>query len=230
MFAIKAKKRDESVKVDALRKGGEIPAVFYGAGKDTTSVSISLVEFKKVWRDAGESSAVKIALANGDLQQNIDVLIHEVQVDPVTDEPIHVDFLAIDMKKKIRVNVPISFEGISNAVKSGLGNLVKVLHELEIEALPSDLPHNLIADISKLETLKDQVFVSDIRLPVGVVVINILTEVVASIIEQVEEKEEVAAPVDLSAIEVEKKGKKEEEGAEGTEAAAPAKEEKTDKK
>jgi large subunit ribosomal protein L25 len=229
MFAIKAKKRDESVKVDALRKGGEIPAVFYGAGKDTTSVSISLVEFKKVWRDAGESSAVKIEM-HGANKADIDVLIHEVQVDPVTDEPIHVDFLAIDMKKKIRVNVPISFEGISNAVKSGLGNLVKVLHELEIEALPSDLPHNLIADISKLETLKDQVFVSDIRLPVGVVVINILTEVVASIIEQVEEKEEVAAPVDLSAIEVEKKGKKEEEGAEGTEAAAPAKEEKTDKK
>src|ERR1035437_3215355 len=229
MFAIKAKKRDESVKVDALRKGGEIPAVFYGAGKDTTSVSISLVEFKKVWRDAGESSAVKIEM-HGANKADIDVLIHEVQVDPVTDEPIHVDFLAIDMKKKIRVNVPISFEGISNAVKSGLGNLVKVLHELEIEALPSDLPHNLIADISKLETLKDQVFVSDIRLPVGVVVINILTEVVRSIIEQVEEKEEVAAPVDLSAIEVEKKGKKEEEGAEGTEAAAPAKEEKTDKK
>src|ERR1035437_7671806 len=230
MFAIKAKKRDESIKLDNLRKGGEIPAVFYGAGKDTTSVSISLVEFKKVWRDAGESSAVKIALANGDLQQNIDVLIHEVQVDPVTDEPIHVDFLVIDMKKKIRVNVPISFEGISNAVKSGIGNLVKVLHEIEIEALPSDLPHNLIADISKLETLKDQVFVSDIKLPVGVTVINSPTEVVVSIVEQVEEKEEVAVPVDLSAIEVEKKGKKEEEGAEGAEAAAPAKEEKVEKK
>jgi large subunit ribosomal protein L25 len=226
MFAIKAKKRDESIKVDALRKGGEIPAVFYGAGKDTTSVSISLVEFKKVWRDAGESSAVKIGLGTG----SVDVLIHEVQVDPVTDEPIHVDFLAIDMKKKIKVNVPIVFEGISNAVKSGIGNLVKVLHEIEIEALPADLPHDLVADISKLETLKDQVFVSDIKIPAGVTVINNLTDVVASIIEQVEEKEEVAAPVDLSAIEVEKKGKKEEEGAEGAETATPAKEEKTEKK
>jgi large subunit ribosomal protein L25 len=148
----------------------------------------------------------------------------------VTDEPIHVDFLAIDMKKKIKVNVPIVFEGISNAVKSGIGNLVKVLHEIEIEALPADLPHDLVADISKLETLKDQVFVSDIKIPVGVTVINNLTDVVASIIEQVEEKEEVAAPVDLSAIEVEKKGKKEEEGAEGTETVAPAKEEKIEKK
>jgi large subunit ribosomal protein L25 len=211
MFVIKAKKRDEEIKLDILRKGGEIPAVFYGMGKETTSISVPLVEFKKVWREAGESSAIKIEM----LDKNIDVLIHEVQVDPITDEPIHIDFLVIDMKKKIRVNVPLLFEGISNAVKSGIGNLVKVLHEVEIEALPSDLPHNLLVDISKLETLDDQVFVSDIKLPAGVVVINEQTEVVVSVVEQVEEKEEVA-PVDLSAIEVEKKGKKEEEGVEAT--------------
>ncbi|MEK7080893.1 MAG: 50S ribosomal protein L25, partial [Patescibacteria group bacterium] len=216
MFVIKAKKREAGIKLDALRKSGEIPAVFYGAGKDTTSISIGNSEFKKVWREAGESSTVKISIPGGD----IDVLIHEVQVDPVTDEPMHVDFLAIDMKKKIRVKVPLVFEGISNAVKSGIGNLVKVLHEVEIEALPTNLPHNLIVDISKLETLKDQVFVSDIKLPAGVVVINSPTDVVASIIEQVEEKEEVVVPADLSAIEVEKKGKKEEEGEPGTETIA----------
>lgn len=226
MFSIKATKRDDNVKLSVLREAGEIPAVFYGAGKKSTSVSISNIEFKKVWREAGESSAVKINLGT----DSIDVLIHEVQIDPVTEEPIHVDFLAIDMKKKIKINVPITFEGISNAVKSGIGNLVKVLHEVEIEALPTDLPHNLIADISKLETLKDQIFISDIKLPSGVVVINSPTEVVASIIEQVEEKEEVAAPVDLSTIEVEKRGKKEEEGEAGAEEAAPVKEEKSEKK
>lgn len=221
MFSINAKNRDTSVKLDLLRKSGEIPAVFYGAGKESTPIAISVIEFKKIWRDAGESSAVKISTGNG---KDVDALIHEVQVDPVTDEPIHVDFLAIDMKKKIKVNVPLVFEGVSNAVKSGIGNLVKVLHELEVEALPNDLPHSLVVDISKLETLNDQIFVSDIKLPTGVSVVDGPTEVVASIIEQVEEKEEVA-PIDLSAIEVEKKGKKEEEGAEG-EATAPEKEEK----
>lgn len=208
MFTIKAKKRNEAVKLDVLRKGGEIPAVFYGAGKETTSISLSNVEFKKIWKEAGESSAIKITTTEGD----VDVLIHEVQVDPVTDEPIHVDFLAIDMKKKIQVPVPLVFEGVSNAVKSGIGNLVKVLYEVEVEALPSDLPHELVIDISTLEGLESQVFVSDIKLPKGVAVITEGTEVVASIVAQVEEKEEVAAPVDLSAIEVEKKGKKEEEG------------------
>jgi large subunit ribosomal protein L25 len=224
MFVIKAEKRNEGDKLDALKKAGQIPAVFYGAGKTTTSISVSLVEFKKIWREAGESSTVKISIDG----KSIDVLIHEVQVHPVTDEPIHVDFLVVDMNKAIKVNVPLEFEGISNAVKNGLGNLVKVLHEVEIEALPKDLPHNLVVDISKLETIDDQVFVSDIKLPAGVTIITNAHDVVASIVAQVEEKEEVA-PVDLSAIEVEKKGKKEEEGGEET-APAPAKEEKTEKK
>jgi large subunit ribosomal protein L25 len=230
MYSVKAKKRDLAMKLGVLRKAGQIPAVFYGAGKDTTSITISTTEFKKIWREAGESSAVKISMTG----TNIDSLIHEVQVDPVTGEPLHVDFLAIDMKKKIRVKVPLSFVGVSNAVKTGIGNLVKVLHEIEIEALPADLPHTLVVDISKLETLNDQVFVSDIKLPAGVVVINNLGDVIASIIEQVEEKEEIVAPVDLSAIEVEKKGKKEEEGAPGVDdtVATPAKDEKpkTEKK
>jgi len=212
MLALKAKKRDIKEDLETLRKGGELPAVFYGAGATNTSISISTTEFKKIWNKAGESSTVKISAPGGD----VDTLIQEVQVDPVTDEPIHVDFLVIDMNKKIKVDVELEFTGISEAVKSGLGTLVKVLHEVEVEALPKDLPHNLVVDISKLETVDNQVLVSDIKLPAGVVMVTKGTEVVASVAEQKEEKEEEVAPqVDLSAIEVEKKGKKEEEGAEG---------------
>ncbi len=209
MFAIKAKPRDTGVKLSVLRKSGDIPAVFYGAGKKTTSISVAATDFKKIWREAGESSAVKVETPH----ENIDVLIHEVQVDPITEEPTHVDFLAIDMNKKIRVNVPLQFGGVSEAVKNGIGNLVKVLHEVEVEALPADLPHDLSVDISKLATLDDTILVSDITLPAGVVAITSGSEVVASIVAQVEEKEEAPEPVDLSAIEVEKKGKQEEASA-----------------
>lgn len=227
MFVIQAKKRDEKVGLNTLRKGGELPAVFYGAGKKSTSVTISSREFRKIWREAGESSAVVIKTGDGD----VDVLIHDVQMDPVRDEPIHVDFLAIDMKKKIKVNVALEFVGVSEAVKSGMGTLVKVLHEIEIEALPKDLPHNLEVDISKLATLQDNITVADIKLPGGVEIITPGTDIVASVVEQVEEKVEEAAPVDLSAIELsDKKGKKEEEGAPGDEAAAPAAPEKAEKK
>lgn len=208
MLTLKAKKREIGKNTEVLRKSGEMPAVYYGAGKKANTIIISSIEFKKIWKQAGESSAVKISSPEGD----VDVLIHEVQVDPVTEEPIHADFLVIDMKKKIKVNVPLEFTGISGAVKSGLGTLVKVLHEVEIEALPADLPHNIIVDISKLSDLHSQILISDLILPKGVDLISKETEVIASISEQKEEKEEVIAPVDLSAIEVEKKGKKEEEG------------------
>lgn len=215
MFIIKAKKRNEGINLDTLRAGGEIPAVFYGVGNKTTSISVPKVEFKKIWREAGESSTIKVSMDDN----NVDALIHEVQVHPVTEEPIHVDFLVVDMNKKIKVNVPLEFVGISNAVKGGLGNLVKSLHEVEVEALPKDLPHGLEVDIAKLETTEDQIFVSDIKLPSGVEMVTGGEEVVASIVLQKEEKEEVVAPVDLSAIEVEKKGKKEEEAVEGAEEA-----------
>lgn len=212
MLKLIAKNRDIKEDLAEMRKNGFLPAVFYGMGKTSTPIAISRVEFKKVWLAAGESSTVKITTDKGD----IDVLIHEVQVDPVSDEPIHIDFLVIDMNKKIEVKVALEFTGVSNAVKGGLGNLVKVLHEVEVEALPKDLPHNFIIDISKLETVDDQILVSDIKLPAGVTMITKDNEVIASIALQKEEKEEVTAPVDLSAIEVEKKGKKEEEGAEAT--------------
>jgi large subunit ribosomal protein L25 len=207
MLALNAKIRDIKESLDALRKAGNLPAVFYGMGNESTPISISKIDFKKIWRKAGESSTVKITTEKG----VIDVLIHDVQVNPVTDEPIHVDFLVIDMNKTISVEVPLEFTGISGAVKSGMGTLVKVLHEVEVEALPKDLPHNFIVDISTLATLDDQILVSDIILPKGVKMITKGEEVVASVAAQVEEKEE-AAPVDLSAIEVEKKGKKEVEG------------------
>jgi large subunit ribosomal protein L25 len=213
MLTLTAKNRDIKEDLDVLRKGGELPAVFYGAGKESASISIPIIEFKKVWQKAGESSTVKITTPTG----SVDVLIHEVQVDPVSDQPIHVDFLVIDMNKKIEVGVPLEFTGVSEAVKGGLGTLVKVLHEVEVEALPADLPHNLTIDISKLETIHSQILVSDIKLPTGVTMITKGTEVVASVAEQKEEKEEASVPVDLSAIEVEKKGKKEEEGAEAIE-------------
>lgn len=210
MFAIKAKTRDLKDNLEALRKAGQVPAVFYGMANPTTPISISNIEFKKVWHKAGESSAVELTVDG----KKVDVLIHDVQTHPVNDEPIHVDFLAIDMNKKITVNVPLEFIGVSPAVKSGIGNLVKVMHEIEVEALPKDLPHNLEVDISSLVDTSSQITVADIKLPVGVVITANPAEVVASIIEQKEEVIEDTVPVDLSAIEVEKKGKKEEEGAE----------------
>lgn len=209
MFEIKAQKRELTDNLDNLRKEGMIPAVFYGAGEKNTPISINTNEFKKIWRDAGESSAIKVSLGT----KTLDALIQDVGVNPVTGEPIHADFLIIDAKKEVTVSVPLEFTGVAPAAKGGLGVLVKVLYELEISALPKDLPQEITVDVSSLVDLDSVITVKDIKAPSGVTINTKTEEVVASIASMQEEKEETV-PVDLSSIEVEKKGKKEEESVE----------------
>jgi len=143
-------------------------------------------------------------------------LIHEVDLDPLTNQPRHVDFYAVTKGEKVQVAIPIEFVGESPAVEAG-ANLVKVLHEIEIEADPMNLPHEFTVDLSVLATVNDQIHVRDIKLPSGVTLVTDAEEVIALVQEVAAEKEEVAEPADITSVEVEKKGK--EEGAEET--AAP---------
>ncbi len=208
MLSLTVKNREKNVDLEALRKAGDVPAVYYGAGVSSTSVSVPKNAFIKAWREAGESTPIELALDG----KKVNVLIHEISLHPVSNEPTHVDFLVVDMSKKVTVSVPLEFTGVAPAVKNGLGSLVKVLHEIEIEALPKDLPHSVSVDLSSLVDLDSQLAVSDIALPTGVTAVTKDAEIVVSIAAQQEEKEDTG-PVDLSAIEVEKKGKKEEEAA-----------------
>ena len=204
MFTIKAILRKSGEGLVKLRTNGQIPGVFYGAKKESTAIALSEAEFQKIWKEAGESSTITLETPSGKL----DALIHEVQVDPVKGKPIHADFLIIDADKEIEVSVLLEFKGVAPAVKNSPGILVKTLHELEVKSLPKDLPHSIIVDISGLENLEDKILIKDLAIPKGVKVIAHQNDVVAMIAAIKEEKEEEVAPVDLSAIEVEKKGKK----------------------
>lgn len=207
MVKIQAKTRAKK-SADSVRSEGKIPAVFYGAGKESTSISIDPKEFDKVLREAGESSTITLDVDG----TNLDVLIHEVQYDPVKNIPSHVDFLVVDMNKKIQVGVPLVFDGIAPAVKNSIGTLVKVLHEIEVESLPGDLPHEILVNIETLVDADSHISVGDLVIPKGVTLVTDKEEIVASISVQKDEEPEAVASVDLSSIEVEKKGKKEEEG------------------
>ena len=183
MFTITAKVRDPKTSLSFLRKNGEVPAVFYGLDKATTSITISEKEFSKIWKEAGESSTITLETGSG----KIDTLIHDVQVDPVTSRPVHADFFVIDASKPIEVTVPIEFIGVSPAVKGGVGTLVKVLHEFEVKALPKDMPHAIIVDISSLDSLQSQILASQVELPTGVTLITKEHEVVVAIATMKEE-------------------------------------------
>lgn len=211
MVTLIAKNRESKKNVEEIRKAGEIPAVYYGFKKESTPISVPMKDFIKVWKEAGESSTIELQTEGG----TIDALIHEVQMNPIKDTPVHVDFLVVDANKEIEVKVAIEFVGESPAVKGGTGTLIKVMHEMEVRALPKKLPHAIEVDISGLANIHDQIHIKDIKLPAGVTALAGEDDVIISVAEMKEEKEEEAAPVDLSAIEVaDQKGKKEEEGAE----------------
>lgn len=207
-ITLKGEIRDPKSKLAAVREQGFIPAVFYGHKETATPCVFPLNEFKKVWKAAGESSVVTLEMPKG----KVSALIHEVQVDPIKGQPIHVDFYAIEKGHEVSVHVPIEFTGVAAAVKDLGGTLVKVIHELEVKALPENLPHGVTVDISLLTNLDSQILAESIVLPKGVSLVTHGNEVVAAIAVA---KEETETPVmDLSSIEVEKKGKKEEEAAE----------------
>jgi large subunit ribosomal protein L25 len=206
-ITLTATKREETGKrVKRLLTDGTLPAVVYGPKQEAMTIALSSREFEKVLRDAGESSVVELAGLGSPMQ----VLIHEVDLDPVTSVPRHVDLYAIEKGAKVEVALPLEFIGESAAVKAG-ASLVKVIHELEVEADPSKLPQNIEVDLTKLAAVGDQIHVRDLAIPAGVEVKVDADQVVALIQEVKVEEEAPVATVDMSAIEVEQKGKVEEE-------------------
>jgi large subunit ribosomal protein L25 len=215
MLTLAVEKREKNgATARALRNAGSIPAVVYGAHQESTPIMVKATAFEKILREAGEATIVSLS----GLGQPLPTLIHEVDLDPLTSAPRHVDFYAVTKGEKVEVAIPLVFVGESPAVEGG-ANLVKVMHELEVEADPMSLPHDISVDLSLLKAIGDRIHAKDLVLPSGVVLTKDPEEVIALIQEVVEEKVE-EAPADLSSIEVEKKGKDEEAG----EGEAPAEE------
>ncbi|MEN9921101.1 MAG: hypothetical protein RLZZ517_79 [Candidatus Parcubacteria bacterium] len=206
MLKLKAVKRDAVEKPEDIRAAGSIPAVFYGPKEASQSITISAVEFDKVFKEAGESTVVVLDVDGAEHE----TLIHDVAYHPVRGTISHVDFYVIEKGKKVQVAVELEFVGVSSAEKTLGGILVKVMHEVEIEAMPKDLPHTIEVSIDSLVDFDSKITAGDITLPAGVTLVTDAEEVVALVQEAKEESDEPAQTVDISAIEVEKKGKKEE--------------------
>lgn len=200
-------KREERGKAtQKLRTDGKIPAVVYGPKQEATPVTLDKIAFDKVFGEAGESSIIKLEGIDG----TPEVLVHDVAFDPVKGGASHVDFYAIEAGKELTTDVPLEFIGEAPAIKLG-GTLTKALHEVEVTCLPSKLPQHIDVDVSTLVDFASQIHVRDLVIPAGVTVSNDPDEVVALVQEVTEEVEETPEAVDMSAIEVEKKGKEETE-------------------
>ena len=215
-------KRDIAKKPKLLREEGFLPAVVYGRSEESTPISVDSKAFEKVYKAAGASSVVTLT----GLDANKSTLIQQVDVHPVSGDILHADFYAIEKGQKVTVSVPLQFDGVSPAGQELGGTLTKVMHEIEIECEPAELPHSIIVDVSKLATLEDQIKVSDLAFPKSAKISVDQDEVVAMISVAKEEVEE-AAPMDISAIETSvERGKKAEDEAAGADAGGKEPEEK----
>ena len=194
--------------VSRLRKNDLIPAELYGHGVENIHLSLPKKEFSEVFKRTGENEIINLAIDD----KKIPVLIHETQVNSLTDEVIHVDLYQIKMTEKITVNVPLEFINDAPAVKEKDGVLVKAMHEIKIEALPGNLCHSIKVDLSSLDDIGKSIYVNNLFIPAEIKVLVDLQTVVATIAEKAEEEAAPAEEVKIEEIvtEAEEKHTKEE--------------------
>jgi large subunit ribosomal protein L25 len=210
--------------VGALRRSGQLPAVLYGRGTDPIAIELDAKEAARVLDQASGSTLLDLQV-DGETHK---VLVREVQRHPLRRSMDHVDLLKVALDVAIRTMVPVDLTGEAPAVKLFGGVLVSGVNEIEVEALPEDLPSRITVDLEPLSTMEARITVGDIFAGKGVRILSDSHLVIARVIYQVEEKLEEEVP-GLAVAEAEPeiigRGKKEEEEEEEGEApkSAPAK-------
>ena len=192
---------------NSLRREGFLPSVIYGHNFESIPIQIKYSDFEKVFKKAGESTLINLKIEGSEEP----AIIKDIQKDPVSDKVIHADFYKVNLKEKIKAKIPLVLIGESEAVKAG-GVLIKTLSELEVEALPQDLPHELQIDISSLKNFGDHISVKDISLSDKVKIEVNPEDIVALVQEPKEEVIEEAAAPSVEEVEVIKKPPIEGEG------------------
>ena len=187
----------------ALRKEGFIPAELYGRGFENLHLAVNKKDFQKVLQEAGESTIVNLVLGS----EKHTALIHETQKDFLTDEIIHVDFHQVRMDEKIKAHIPLEFVGEAPAIKEFGGVLNKTISEIEVEALPGNLPRHFEVDLSGLKELNQSFYVSNLKLPKGVEILVEPETVIATVTPPAEEEVVEAVPADVTAVKVESEEK-----------------------
>lgn len=187
---LKAEKRTvEGRKVKKLRKEGYLPGNVFGKKIKSQSVQVNLKDFEKTYKEVGETGLLTLNVGSEDRP----VLIHNLQLNPVTDDPIHVDFLQVDLKEEVEANIPIELVGESPAEKQALGTVVQYINEIKVEALPGDLPEKFEVDISTLLEVDQSIIVKDLKYDKSKVEIKDDVEAIVAKVEP-PQKEEVVTP------------------------------------
>lgn len=186
-------------KVKTLRRQGIIPAHVFGHKVKTEHIQVKAHDFKKVFEKAGETGIIALSVG----AEKKPVLIRGTQVHPLTDDLLHIDFYQVNLSEKVTVNVPLEIIGEAPAVEKKIGLLLTPITEIEVEALPGDLPENIEVDISNLIDIGYEIKIKDLKIDRSKIEVLVEEElVVAQIGELVtKEMEELEAEVEAEQAE-----------------------------
>ncbi len=208
----------------AARKEGLIPAELYGHGITNGHFSVAAKDFTKAFKEAGTSTVLYL-LIDGEKgspakkQEKKPAIIHSVAHDPLTGDIAHVDFYAVRMDEMITAKIPLKFVNEAPAVREKAAIINKSMAEIEVEALPQDLPHEFTIDLSMLDDLDKSIYVRDIKVPKGVKLLVEGDTAIATATPPLAEEVVEAAPADIDITDVkvegeEKKAEREKQNAE----------------
>ncbi|MGA1866954.1 MAG: 50S ribosomal protein L25 [bacterium] len=190
-ISIPAIKRNEFKKKGskAVRASGRVPAIIYGGKTSPQAISFDMREFIKLTRGHSfENIIVEIALKNNGKPESKTVVIKEVQVDPIRNRLLHVDFFEVSMDQVIHVHVPIKFIGTAIGIKEQGGMLDAPVREILVKCLPMEMPDEIEVDISNLR-IGDVIHIKDIAIPQGVTALDDQEKVIASMVSRVKSTE-----------------------------------------
>ncbi|MCA9392506.1 50S ribosomal protein L25 [candidate division WWE3 bacterium] len=181
-----------------LRRQGFVPGVVYGPKNEPLNVQVDALEFARFLRGGGDTELLELSIENVDAPRV--VLIHDMQLEPVTSEPKHVDFFEVDLSQPVEVEVPLELVGEVIAVEEKRGVLLQIMQDLPIKVLPDNIPPAIEVDLSKIAEVGDTFTVSDLSLAEGIeVMVDNPEEVIIKIDEvktmqqELEEEEEAQA-------------------------------------
>lgn len=182
-------------KVNVLRRQGWLPGNIYGHNIPSQAVSIKLKDFLDVYAKAKETALIDLQVEDGQVRP---VLIHGVQQHPLTDQPLHVDFYQVNLTERVRVNVHVEVTGQAPAQERNEGVLLTELSEIEVEALPTELPDKISVDVGNLESVGDTIYVKNLTVPNGVTILSDPELIVVHLVGLV--KEEEVAPSGVEGV------------------------------
>lgn len=182
-------------KVKKLRQQGLLPANVFGKKIKSESIQVVDKDFKVIYKEVGDTGLITLTIGKDEKP----VLVHDVQVNPMTDEVIHVNFLQVDLKEKVEAEVPVELVGESPAEKQSLGTVVQYINEIKVEALPTDLPEKFTVDTSELSDVDQAIYVRDLKVDRSKVEIkNDAEEIIVKV--EPPQKEEVVEVVPVVAV------------------------------